>query len=174
MRFYQFYPPLQDHVCLHIYVCSFFFKVDVSSHQTNTVNKLLSFFTPSLCWDPSSLHCLTHPPQAAALLATGTGRQDLLRAFCRLCRASALALRGARRRGDGERLPRRHIFFGEFCVYHREHVEPNKMEVTGSDDFPVQLGEFFGSISGMYGQMIFDLMCVYAGLVCQYLFLLVG
>lgn len=48
----------------YIYIFLSFLRWDVSSHQTNMsmfiVNKLLSFFTSSLCWDPSSLHCLTH------------------------------------------------------------------------------------------------------------------
>lgn len=64
-RLYQFYPPLQDmYVFIYIYIFLSFLRWDVSSHQTNMsmfiVNKLLSFFTSSLCWDPSSLHCLTH------------------------------------------------------------------------------------------------------------------
>ena len=125
-------PSLTRHVCFQK-ILSFFLKVDVSSHQTNmstcqkkTVNKLPQFlYTLPLLG--SLIPSLSHPwAEAAALLATGTGRQDLLRAFCRLCRASALALRGARRRGDGERLPRRHIFWGEFCVYHKEHGEPQQ------------------------------------------------
>lgn len=130
-------PSLTRHVCFQKYL-SFFLKVDVSSHQTNmSMSKKDCQQTSSVSLHPPFVG-IPHPfivspiAEAAALLATGTGRQDLLRAFCRLCRASALALRGARRRGDGERLPRRHIFGGKFCVYHKEHGEPQQ---NGGDWF---------------------------------------
>jgi len=104
-----------------VYVFLFLSGMSLPTKPTPSTN-FLSFLHPPFVGIPHPL-IVNKLAEAAALLATGTGRQDLLRAFRCLCRASALALRGARRRGDGERLPRRHIFWGEFCVYHKEHVE---------------------------------------------------
>ena len=149
----------------YIYAFSFFFKVDVSSHQTNMsmfiVNKLPQFlYTLPLLGSliPSLSHKLA---EAAALLATGTGcRADLLRAFRRLCRASALALRGARREGRwGEAAKKAYFWGGILCIS------------QGTWWTQQNGGEWFRWFSCSVGWFFrvpwFDLMCVYAGLVCQ-------
>lgn len=98
-------PSLTTHVCFQKYIYVFLFKSSCFPTKPtclcqNRQQFLLSFLGSLLVFGwphpgPSS-HGIA---EAVALLATGTGRQGLLRAFPCLCRASALALRGARRRG---------------------------------------------------------------------------
>ena len=106
----------------------------------------LSFFTPSLCWDPSSLHCLTHrrgscPPCYRNWAPRSPSR--LLPPLPSKCPCAS----GRQAQGRWGEAAKKAYFWGEIlCISQGTWWTPTKWRWLVQMIFLVQLGEILGSM----------------------------